>query len=307
MSLWRTLRLLGPARRVAHAVAREGLSGAEFHRFGRALGRRLLLRRPGEGLELLVAPVESVRCFEFPFARESLGDRPGRCLDVSSPRLFSLHAALRGGAASVTIVNPDGADAARTSALVAALGLERVVDVVGADARFAAERPASFDAVWSLSVVEHIDGDYGDHDAVRWMWEALRPGGRLVLTVPVDRALRVETRDQDPYGTQRPMPAGGWFFQRLYDLASLQERIISAVGQEPASVRWFGERAAGSYQAFERRWIAEGLAFAVRAPLEMRDRFQEYPSWESMPGMGVCGLLFVKPGAAGELRGSAAG
>lgn len=128
-----------------------------------------------------------------------------------------------------------------------------------------------------------------------------------MLTVPVDRSFRVETRDRDPYGTQRPMPAGGWFFQRLYDRAALRDRIISAVGREPVTIRWFGERDPGSYQAFERRWIAEGLAFAVRAPLEMRDRFREYAAWEAMPGMGVCGLLFVKPGAAGELTGSAAG
>jgi hypothetical protein len=37
-----------------------------------------------------------------------------------------------------------------------------------------------------------------------------------------------------------------------------------------------------------------GVAYTL-TPVKMAASFQEYPTWEGMPGMGVCGLMIEKP------------
>jgi len=39
-----------------------------------------------------------------------------------------------------------------------------------------------------------------------------------------------------------------------------------------------------------------GLRRSVEDPREIADNFREFPSWEAMPGAGVCGIRVVKPG-----------
>lgn len=57
---------------------------------------------------------------------------------------------------------------------------ERGVSVAQMDATRLAVRPGSFDAVVALDVIEHVD----DAKALRSMFQALRPGGMLIVTVP---------------------------------------------------------------------------------------------------------------------------
>jgi hypothetical protein len=138
------------------------------------------------------------------------------------------------------------------------------------------------------------------------MYGALAPGGRLVVTVPVDREARDEHRADDPYHLTGGAGAPA-FFQRVYDGAAIRERLVAAVGREPVTVRWFGETAPGRYRDYERRWLAEGLSCAVDDAREILDHYREYRSWEEMPGMGVCGLAFERPPGVAPGRPEAEG
>lgn len=277
----------------AHA-SRLGRPGAAFDRFGRALGLRLLLRGRRFGALLLLRPVDWVRYFEFPFALECCPDAPRRCLDVGSPRLFSLFFSQHRPEAQIRMINPDGEDLRTTERIARALRIRNLgFEAVGVDA-LTRERER-YDCIWSISVIEHIAGPYQDVEAVRWMYGALAPGGRLILTVPVDRTFRDEYRDRPQYGPQAP--AGGrYFFQRLYDRGAIRERIVGAVGREPDRVAWFGERRPGRFAEYERRWLERGLFATVEDPKEIADHYTAFPSWEAMPGQGVCGLMFERPG-----------
>jgi hypothetical protein len=152
-----------------------------------------------------------------------------------------------------------------------------------------------FDCIWSLSVVEHISGSYDDSTAVAMMYNLLVPGGRLILTVPVDRRYWREYRDRDYYGTQPTSEDGRVFFQRNYDATAINERLINAVGHGPSVLRWFGEIQPGSFAKHEERCISQGLRRCVLDPKEMADNWHEYDSWKDMPGWGVCGIVFDKP------------
>jgi SAM-dependent methyltransferase len=62
----------------------------------------------------------------------------------------------------------------------ARLARERGLSVALMDATRLAVRPATFDAAVALDLIEHVD----DARALRSMYEALRPGGTLIVTVP---------------------------------------------------------------------------------------------------------------------------
>lgn len=285
--LWLTSRSV---RR--YAVARN-LPGELFDHFGREVGKTMLLHSPRAALLYLLNPVSAVRYFEFEFALTSLPSNATRCLDVSSPRLFSLYVATKRPSTKVHIINPDASDLLVTAQAASALRLSNLslqptaVDGVAGD--------GLFDCIWSLSVIEHISGAYDDRAAAAMMYRALAPGGRLILTVPVDREFWLEYRDRDEYGTQSVTEDGRIFFQRNYNGRAIDERLISSVGQSPSVLRWFGETRSGAFRKHEERCTRRGLRGSVLDPKEMVDNWREYEFWEDMPGWGVCGIVIDKP------------
>lgn len=306
--LWRYRR----RGRAAVAAARAaGLPSMELDAFGRELGWKLYRRGVKAGLGLYASPISCVRYYEFGFVCDNLpeeGDRVQRWLDVSSPRLMSMYQASRRRRTAIRMINPDGSDVEMTRRLSGPLGVlveggERGdggqgdlpgLRVEHTDALAALSDGRAYDCVYSISVIEHIAGAYDDRAAVRAMWEAVAPGGVLILTFPVAREFFEDYRAGDAYGTQPRNERGEHFFQRFYDGAAIRQRVIDVVGQEPRSQRWFGEVEAGWFAGYERRWIAGGLEVTVDDAALMAAQFREYLRQEDMPGLGVCGLSFVR-------------
>jgi SAM-dependent methyltransferase len=76
----------------------------------------------------------------------------------------------------------------------------------------------SFDHAVSISVLEHIAGEDGDVVALGEIVRCVRPGGRVVLTLPYAPVARIEYRTAPVYvdeGEQDDL--GRAFFQRWYD------------------------------------------------------------------------------------------
>ena len=272
-----------------------GATGIPFNRFGRRHGWKMILHFMREGINYLIDPVSSTRYFEFPFALSSLPPNPNRCLDVSSPSVFSFYVSQKIHPTSIWMINPDPKDIQLSAKVVKRLKISNIrTDCLGVD--ILENTQESFDCIWAISVVEHISGKYDDRYAVKLMFNALDVGGHLILTIPVDRKFWTEYRTQEFYSkSNSQQDPRGYFFQRYYDKAAIWERIISTIGLEPSSVRWFGEKEMGHFVEYEQRWLNEGLYCTVDDPLDMVENYQEYPSWELMPGKGVCGLLFIKP------------
>lgn len=283
------------ARASARYATKHGLIGMEFNHFGHQLGWCLLRKGSRSGISYLLNPVSSVRYFEFSFALSCLADIPEKCLDVSSPRLFSFYMAKKCNSSSILIINPDICDLDHTKSIIQKLEINSIqLDHCGVEI-LVAQREI-YDCIWSISVIEHIEGGCSDTQAVQLMYNALKRGGKLVLTVPVDRYFWDEYRNVDHYGTQL-QPANGeqYFFQHFYDKVTLWERIVSPIGQEPSAIRWFGETSPGSFAEYVQRWRSQGYKATTRDPQYIVDHYQEFDSWEAMPGMGVCGLMFEKP------------
>src|SRR6266700_2488320 len=118
-------RYIKGRKAAAYARAR-GLCGMQFDAFGRRIARRLLTRLAPGCTGYLVAPVANVRYWEFPFTLDCLPQKFSRCLDVASPRLFSLYVARQCPDAVVDVINPDPVDHALTRRIVTSLGLSNV-------------------------------------------------------------------------------------------------------------------------------------------------------------------------------------
>ncbi len=265
--------------------------GREFSKFGRKLGLQLLARGNRNGATYFASPVSITRYFEFPFAAEYVPINARECLDLSSPNLLSFFLATRRGF-DISVFNPDARDASRTARIAAALKI-RNINVQTAAVDKLRDLRSRFDCIWSISVIEHISGEYDDRDAIRWMFDALKPGGRLIITTVVARSFQNHYRQQDAYGVQEKMADGTYFFERHYDRQALEERLFSVA--QPTIVRWFGENTPGRFFSYCEDWIKRGLQCTVNDPLEISRYWQEYKSWESMPGVGIVGFVIDKP------------
>ena len=268
---------------------KRNMVGLTFAYFGRQLGYNLLKKFSRLGISYVLTPVNIVRYFEFPFVWSCLPKPIYNCLDIGSPRLFSQ----RYPEAHILMINPDLNDISQTTEIISNIHLKNITaKCAGVDSLSFTQ--AKFDCIWSISVIEHIADTYDDKFAIRSMYDSLNDGGVLIITVPVDRVFWNEYREYDYFGMQRQRIRGKYFFQRWYDKSAIWERLVASIGQEPRIVRWFGETVPGSFINHQDRWMRHGYNCTVDDPIEIMDHYRDFPTWEEMPGMGVCGLMFEK-------------
>jgi SAM-dependent methyltransferase len=278
---------------LAYAAKRNG-PGMEFAQFGKVLARRMIARGNFRvGLTYLLTPVNIVRYFEFPFALSCLAEGLGDCLDVASPRLFSLFAARKHPTASIRVINPDPRDLSCTARAAKSLRLNNIFTECVAVERLK-YTACQYQSIWSISVVEHIAGETADTDAMCTLYKALEPGGRLIVTVPVDRKFWLEYRRTDLYGTQGTARDGQFFFARHYDRAAVFQRLVDPLGVQASVIRWFGEKTPGRFASHDRRWQTQGFRCTADDAREIVDNYTEFADWSLMPGQGVCGLMIEK-------------
>jgi SAM-dependent methyltransferase len=188
------------------------------------------------------------------------------------------------------LLNPDKEDQEETQRMVSALGL-------GPRCRFLNERigessleEASFDLIVSISVVEHIPDD---HAAIGAMWRLLRPGGRLVLTVPCAAQPYEEWADFNRYGLLEPGPDGLIFWQRFYSATCLESRIFPVTGR-PVRMSVYGERKPGCYDRNVLAKMRNRYYPVWREPWMMAREWKLFDQIDHLPGAGVAGMMFIK-------------
>lgn len=255
------------------------------------LGLRAWASDRGFGYTLMANPLDSVRYFELDFVRSLTRHvRIGSYLDVSSPRLVPLMLLDSHKQLVADLINPIGEDLQGTASLAKALRLSgrcRMQQVLLEDAGF---EPDSFDLITSISVVEHIPDD---HEAIAKMWRLLRPGGRLLVTVPCAAKACEEYTNLDEYKLIEASE-GYVYWQRYYDEEALAARIWSITGS-PRQMRIFGEVRSGIYDENVHQKRTDPAYRFWWEPVMMGRDFRYFDRLEDLPGMGVVGMEFVKP------------
>lgn len=124
-----------------------------------------------------------------------------------------------------------------------------------------ASLPDDFDLVYSISTIEHVGlGDYGDArsasgdgTAVTHLWQKVRPGGRLFLSVPAGEASEQRGyRIYSPATFQRLLPAPG------------HVRYFQKCGRHGVWRECSAEDIAGHrYESYYADFPVEGVAIAI--------------------------------------------
>lgn len=237
----------------------------EYFTFGLRLGIANLLEN---GLSLglkktvgkITQPINSYTRFpEYHFMAEAILPEVASCavhrtkvLDVGSPKCFGLYLAYRFPLelhlTDISHANIDEYVQMWKPLTSKARGL---ASFALADARHLSYSDNSFDVVYSMSVVEHVDGREGDARSIREMIRVLKPNGLLVLSVPYG----CRYVEQLALGLSEPRSESSaafpQFFQRIYNEGELQRRVLASMadlknikittvwrGLRPLAIRW---------------------------------------------------------------------
>lgn len=256
--------------------------------YGLKVGAREVLHRQFNwGLRHLLIPVPYWRSLEYRLVRsEGAFKSTDRILDIGSPKLLSIYLAKALGA---EVYSTDIEDyfvreytALRDWEHIAPQHFRVQVE----DGRALSFPDASFDKVFSVSVMEHIP-DNGDADCAREMARVLAPGGRCLITVPFSPTSRTIYRKANQFYWSNPsadQSADMVFFQRRYSEEDLRTRIIEPSGLRLRALRYVGERVLtrSPKEIFEHIPFSAGIPIGLIMPLLARllqttpvDRWQD--------------------------------
>jgi O-antigen/teichoic acid export membrane protein/SAM-dependent methyltransferase len=282
---------LFPFALVAHA---RGLPGLEVRLRIAGLAARLAVGsrirvRSTLLYDMVCFPMDSTRYFEFEFMWRRLKSTAATSyLDVSSPRLLPTLFINSRAQLRATLINPDEADLRETRNLAVACGVDSRCRFENGVIGELSIPDASFDVITSISVVEHIRDD---RDAVERMWRALKPGGRLLLSMPCAAQAEEQFINIQNYEFAAREGDGWVFHQHVYDEGALQ-RIFEITGA-PTVQEIYGEQNAGFHlRLYEQKWTDADYPF-WKEPWFMTT-FSRFQSIAELPGEGVVLLEFVK-------------
>lgn len=209
---------------------------SNFYWYSILLGLRNILRNPfkvnKEALKRIIIPMDIARYFEIPYTHKYLNPQLNeKIFDLSSPKLISLYISENNKANMIAtdvwtkeIQNWKtlAGDAIFNSSFKKNLQLKVV------DGRKIPYKSKSFDKVFTISVIEHIE-NHGDSEAIKELARILKPGGVLVLTTPYGKKYEENWVNRDAYGSRykggKPV-----FLSRIYNKKTLDNRLIKASG-----------------------------------------------------------------------------
>jgi len=276
------------------AAKKANLPGRTFDTFGRLCGLSLLLQKKFHP-QLLLNPVSCVRYFEFDYCQKNLlpALEGQNILDISSPYLFGFYLC-RKNKLTYQYINPDENDLRQIRHLKKYLRFNSEYSTDPVDATSLPYKDSSIDSIISISVIEHVNSR-GDTQVMSEMWRVLKPGGRMLLTFPVKKEYEEEYRATNVYHLSVDEKDGAYFFQRYYDRNAIEKRLLSAIDNvKILSCELFGEINEGDFDAYEHRWMKNGLAETIKDPLYISTHMKYYKTIEDIPGMAVMGITLVK-------------
>ncbi|HWH58327.1 MAG TPA: class I SAM-dependent methyltransferase [Terriglobales bacterium] len=154
-------------------------------------------------------------------------------LDVGSPKLLGLQLA---SAADVNLTLTDitelNIDQYRTLWDAIKSQARGQVQFELQDARRLTLPAERFDVVYSMSVIEHVQGNQGDSEAMREMIRVLKPGGLLLISVPFGPVFQEQSIIGFADAARPTHDTREYFFQRIYDCQAFERRILAEAALE---------------------------------------------------------------------------
>lgn len=274
------------------------LPGLYLQRYSSLFGSSLAMKRSPSlpkplVYRLLNGTLESTTYFEFDFAWRALpsSERANRnYLDVLSPWLLPLLLMQRGRVSKATVVNPDSLPAQGLRQLLDAAELGARCEIIERLPEDCSLPPGSFDVITSICGPARVKNDSA---LVATMWTLLKPGGRLILSLPCspEREQLVGNNDRNEEVSTGPFLSR----PRIYDLRLLHERIFSILGESTSAVV-YGEVAKRVPRKSDRGALGSDSP-SPREPLMMGRDWRCFSRVQDLPGHGVIAMTFDKTAA----------
>jgi SAM-dependent methyltransferase len=271
------------------------LPGLYLQRYSTLFGLSLAAKRRPDlpkslVYRLLNGTLESTTYFELDFAWKILTSSEADdkdYLDVLSPWLLPLLLMQRRQISRAIVVNPNGATVQAFQQLLDAAGLESKCEIIGRLLEDSSLAPGSFDVITSMSGPAQVKND---STLVATMWTLLKPGGRLIMSVPCTfhAAGGISSHDWNEEADSRPVLSS----PRIYDPQLLQERIFSVLG-EPTTAVVYGETAKAGLRQAKVDALVPGYP-SPREPLAMARNWRCFSRVQDLPGRGVIVMTFDK-------------
>jgi SAM-dependent methyltransferase len=173
-------------------------------------------------------------------------------LDVGSPKLLGLYLGYTTTAdVTLTDISDLNVDEYRIMWRALQRDANGTVRFGLQDARSLQLPDAAFDVVYSMSVIEHVEGDTADTQAVRELLRVLKPGGLLIVSVPFGRTYVEQRRIGVAGAARRTGNREVYFFQRIYDAREFRARILAQATDL--------ERVQVTTVARQHAWLARGF------------------------------------------------
>lgn len=269
------------------------LPGKEFAEYGFKAGWQLLFKAKLSP-KLLLNPVSIVRYFEFDFVNEFAQLKDGiKILDVSSPYLFGFYQSNR-FSLEYFYTNPDATDLQNVNSLSERLTFRSNYKTEQLNVLNLPYPDKYFDRIFSISVIEHIP-DNQDTLAMQKLWQVLKPDGIFIFTIPVKKTFDIEYRDKDEYNLNRDIKADKYFFQRIYNKAKIEERLLSSINNyEIISTKVFGCTENNFYMDYKKRWIKYSYWETTKDPYYISANFSYFNDISDLTDIGVAGIAIRK-------------
>lgn len=206
-------------------------------------------------LRTIVNPFDITRDVEFGYLLKALTNyhiRLDTILDISSPFIAAYVLSGRGRVIK-TDINPAEREMIKEDANLT-FQLE--------DGTQLSFQDNSFDLVYSISVIEHIYGNYAD--AVQEMLRVLKPGGYLYLTFPVSAQHTEQWLDQQIYPAQYQRD-GKAFFQYRFDREDVSVLLNSLKNCDLVDMSLYWEKQTGGYDQCIARMQKKPLVEKLRS------------------------------------------
>lgn len=153
-------------------------------------------------------------------------------LDVGSPKMFGLYLAAKNNIdLTLTDISEINIDEYKVMWKALEPGAKSQVCFLLEDARELHFPASYFDIVYSMSVLEHIEGESGDSAAVGELLRVLKPGGLLVLSVPFGGRYVEQKRIGFSGAARKTGDQETYFFQRIYDSRNFQSRLMDSMAK----------------------------------------------------------------------------
>ncbi len=271
------------------------LPGLYLQRYSTLFGLLLAMKRSSHVPKSLVSrllngTLESTTYFEFDFAWRSLaaGTNAHDYLDVLSPWLLPLLLIQRRQVSTATVVNDVRSTLRVLQRLLDAASIGPRCNIADYPLAEGCLHPESFDVITSMSGPARVKDDSA---LTVQLWKLLRPGGRLIISLPCAAAVPYRM----PALTRLEDGATSCTFDvpRYYDSRLIEEHVFSVVGEPDAAVV-YGEIRSSKGPTTSNASI-ELSSPPPQEPVNMACGWRCFPRLEDLPGNGVIAMMFTKP------------